>query len=248
MAHYLIIDQGNTSTKLTVTDSNGNSVRTACADILTPSVLQDITEGATIDNAIFCSVGTMPDQIEEELRHIAHNVIMFSADTPTPLAVDYHTPSTLGADRLAAAVGAYSMPQCNGRDLLIADLGTAATYDRVSADGHFLGGIIAPGIRLRLKALNQFTARLPLVDDNTMKLCARSVWGTDTTSAIACGAFRGVVAEIAYYRSMMPSTAIVILTGGDATTVSPFLPFEHIVESNLVTRGLYNVILHNIPA
>jgi type III pantothenate kinase len=158
---------------------------------------------------------------------------------PMPLKIDYATPHTLGEDRIAAAVGAWSL--FPGENSLVVDMGTAVTYDLVSADGHFKGGNIAPGIGMRLRSLHSFTARLPEVGGygDTPLL------GTDTATAMRAGAVRGVVGEIAYYRAMLPVDTRIVLTGGWAHRVNEFLDFEATIDPCLVTKGLLSILLYN---
>ena len=81
--------------------------------------------------------------------------------TKIPIQNGYKTPKTLGKDRLAAAIGAFTLyPKTN---CLIIDVGTCMTYDFLDKKGIFEGGNIAPGIELRYRAMDEFTARLPLV-------------------------------------------------------------------------------------
>ena len=95
------------------------------------------------------------------------------------------------------------------------------------------------GLRLRAEALNRHTERLPLVNVETPGDVA--LWGTDTPRAITAGIVRGVAGEIDYYRRMLPDDAAVILTGGDAVRLAPFVPQHHaaevIVEPALVVRA-----------
>ena len=193
-----------------------------------------------IDTAIYCTVSRRPPALMRALERRAGRVIEFSVNTPMPLAVDYRTPATLGLDRLAAAVGAHTI--CPGTEILVVDLGTAITYDRVTADARYLGGNIAPGIFMRLKALNHYTARLPLVDPAEAPV---PVWGTDTVSALRAGAVRGVVAELEYYRSLIGGDSRVVITGGGAEPIRRLLSFDIIVEPNLVPLGLNRIISYN---
>lgn len=80
--------------------------------------------------------------------------------TPLPIALDYLTPHTLGSDRIAAAVGAHAIDP--SATWLVLDLGTCLTLDLLH-ENKFLGGLISPGVQMRLKAMNVFTAGLPLV-------------------------------------------------------------------------------------
>ena len=242
MALNLTIDQGNSSAKIGLWDAQGNLVESTTHIRFVARDVAKIAEGQAIDNAIYCTVSTRPPTMMKALQRRAGHVIEFGINTPLPIAVDYRTPHTLGLDRLAAAMGAFGLPGCQGRELLVVDIGTAITYDRVTSDDRYIGGNIAPGIYMRLKALNHYTARLPLVDPRG---CAAPMWGNDTRSALLAGAVRGVVAEIEYYRNSLDADTQVVLTGGYADVVEPLLSFRPIMEHNLVSMGLLNILKYN---
>lgn len=242
MSLNLTIDQGNSAVKLALWDPEGNLVEAATALRFGARDVAPYFEGRDIDTAIYCTVSTRPPTLMRALERKARRAIEFNVGTPTPLKVDYRSPSTLGLDRLAAAVGAYSLAGGDGHELLVVDLGTAITYDRVTADRRYVGGNIAPGINMRLKALNHYTARLPLVDPRGAEA---PVWGDDTRSALLAGAVRGVVAELEYYYRHAGDNVRVVLTGGCAAAVAPLLSFDAVIEPNLVSTGLRKVIEFN---
>lgn len=241
MALNLTIDQGNTTTKLALWSTDGRIVDTTTRIRFVARDVASFAEGVDIDTVIYCNVGHRPPTMLRALEHRAAHVIAFSVDTPMPLGVDYATPATLGLDRLAAAVGAYAIVGAH-TEILVVDLGTAITYDRVSANARYIGGNIAAGLYMRLKALNHYTARLPMVDPRTPDT---PVWGNDTVSALRAGAIRGVVAELEYYHTNVGRHARVVLTGGDAEIIAPLLSFDTTVEPNLVLIGLNHIIEYN---
>lgn len=243
MALYLTIDQGNSAAKIALWDGEGNLVRTSTHFRFVARDVAKIAEGEEISGAIYCSVSSRPPTMMRALERRAGMVLEFGVDTPLPISVEYRTPNTLGLDRLAAAMGAFGLEACRGAEILVADLGTAITYDRVTADARYLGGNIAPGINMRLKALNHYTARLPLVDPRGS---VAPMWGDDTRSALMAGAVRGVVAELEYYRASLGDGTVVVLTGGCADVVAPLLSFSPVVEHNLVSLGLLNVLQYNM--
>ena len=244
MTFNLTIDQGNTSTKLALWDAQGRLVRTTTRVRFVARDVAGIAPGCDIDTAIYCTVSRRPPAMLRALERRARKVIEFSVETPMPLSVDSRTPHTLGLDRLAAAVGAFGLEGCRNRELLVVDMGTAITYDRVTADARYAGGNIAPGLFMRLKALNHYTARLPLIDPR-VEPSGIPVWGNDTRSALIAGSVRGVVAELEYYRNSISPNAAVVLTGGDAEMISDLVSFKPIVEPNLVSLGLENIIRYN---
>ncbi len=154
----------------------------------------------------------------------------------------YGTPNTLGIDRIALIAGAKSLYP--GRNCLVIDAGTCITLDFVNGHGQYLGGSIHPGIEMRLKALHNFTGKLPLVD---------SVWqdgliGSTTTECIKIGAITGAVKEIEHFileYQEMYSDIVVILTGGDSEVFFYKVKNEIFAHPNLVLTGLEKIARYN---
>ncbi len=153
-----------------------------------------------------------------------------------PLQVAYDTPATLGVDRLAAAVAAQAIYPKS--ELLIVDVGTCITYERVGEDATYLGGNISPGLQLRRRAMHDFTGKLPLVPlvwPETLE------WGTSTLSALQLGVLQGAVREVAAYvasfRQNHPSGQV-LLCGGDVPFLRPHLPSGLNYRPHLVLEGL----------
>ena len=241
MAIKLTIDQGNTAAKVAVW-SGDEIVVEAVYRGLAERDIESLADGVggRFDAAIYSSVRDVETDVRDFIRARSDRFIELTHDTPLPIKVAYSTPETLGRDRIAAVVGAYGMTA--GNWTLVADCGTAITYDVLSPDGVFVGGNIAPGIFMRLEALNHFTSRLPLVE--TSGECP--LWGTDTESALRAGAINGVVAELRYYRGMLPvDDPKVVLTGGSADLVSSRAGFDLIVDSELVLKGLNSILKYN---
>ena len=166
--------------------------------------------------------------------------------TAVPIQNAYSTPHTLGADRLAAAVGAaYLRP---GQPTLIVDAGTALKCDVLTADNTFAGGSISPGLRMRLQALHTFTGRLPLLE---LPAPAEAVQltGTSTASAMWSGVLNGAVLEVqgfvtAYERHYLGLG--VLLTGGDASYFATRLQGRIFVVPELVLLGLYRILAYHV--
>ena len=244
MAYYLTIDQGNTRAKADIwSDDGGVIVSSKTFDALQPSDLEEFCRGYKPVAAIYCSVGGRDEAVIEALRKLAVHAVEMSVETPMPLRIAYGTPQTLGLDRVAAAVGAYSICGEGGGGILVIDIGTAVTYDIVSVSGVYRGGNIAPGLDMRLRALNHFTVRLPLVSLDDAD--AVPVWGTDTASAMRAGAVGGIVGEILYYRRCAGASARTVVTGGQAPLVLRHLPFQPLTHPHLVSLGLYTILRYN---
>ena len=176
---------------------------------------------------------------ERWLKDRCLKLIVVNASTPMPLRLDYSTPETLGSDRIAAAVGAMSM--FPGEDCIIFDFGTAITVDFVSASGIFRGGNISPGLSMRLRALHQFTGRLPLVDASVP--CGQA--GKNTSDAVNNGVVLGIIFEVERYINNNPGSRV-IFTGGDALFFAKMLKSPIFVVCNLVLTGLSKIAQVNV--
>lgn len=146
MGLNLTIDQGNSSAKIAVWDGN-TLVDQEIASALSCEQLSHVVERFHPSRALCCSVTGNGKRIAQWLGTQGVTAHEVNWQMPLPLILDYATPQTLGEDRIAAAVGAWSLRP--GENSLVVDMGTAVTYDLVSADGHFRGGNIAPGIGMR---------------------------------------------------------------------------------------------------
>lgn len=245
----LTVDRGNTAVKVALWDDFGHmlvsdtAVGVSTAGEVARRIAQGVLDkGERFYRAVYCSVvASERDADLASLEPLCHKLTDLCADTPMPLAIGYDTPLTLGADRIAAAVGAYDIAA--GHPALVADIGTAVTYDFVDADGRYLGGNIAPGVEMRLEALYRFTSALPEVSP----IGPAPLRGHDTVTAMRAGAVRGVVAELMYYRHAAPDDATVVLTGGSAPLFvdNGLLDFKFIYEPFLVMKGLNRISHYN---
>lgn len=164
--------------------------------------------------------------------------------TPIPIENLYSTPKTLGPDRLAAVIGAQAC--CPNKSILVIDMGTAITYDFVNERGQYIGGNIAPGIEMRLKALHDYTAKLPLVAQEGEKILI----GNSTETAIRAGVLQGVKHEIeGYIREFMSKNddVSVFLTGGDYINFEDSIKRCIFANKFLVHEGLAEVFDYNNP-
>ncbi len=234
----LIIDIGNSSVKLAVFDGQKMIHRKRVMSDVVNHVAA-LVDDFDVESCALSVVGQSQPDIEKALRKLVPHVLPVTGCTATPLTCDYQSPETLGADRLAAAVGAAHC--CPGADLLIVDVGTCVTYDYVSADGHYLGGNISPGVGMRLVALHEQTARLPLVSaEGTLPSI-----GGNTAEAIRSGVLRGIDYEInGYIRQMLRQhpAARIFLTGGNGYRFAKELEVER--NDALVEIGLNCILQH----
>lgn len=198
--------------------------------------------GCEADAAIVSSVVDLPTVAEARLQQLPCPILRFSAAVSIPLTNRYCTPLTLGADRLAAAVGAWT--RCPSQPLLIIDAGSCITFDFVSAEGAYMGGNIAPGLHARLRAIGDFFPRLPLVEaeGETPDL------GFDTETAIRAGVIQGMRHEIEgyidHFKRKYPSL-LVFLTGGDEIHFADTIKNPIFADQILVPRGLNHILEFN---
>ena len=234
----LIIDIGNNSAKYYL--FNGNQiVLHSRRENGSFGILKEWDKDFGIESVIVSSVIGIDDSARSEIESIGCPVTWFSSGTRTPLTIKYRTPGTLGSDRLAAAVGAWD--KAPGRNLLIIDSGSAITFDFVDRNGNYHGGNIAPGIKMRLKALHDYTASLPVVEkDGDLPAI-----GYDTETAIRCGVIRGICHEIEGYIDEFKGKygdVFVFLTGGDEKTLINHIKSPIFADKYLVAKGLNRIL------
>ena len=238
----LIIDIGNTVAKLVAFDGDEpvEEVRTSNESL---AALGAFAAKYAFTHGIVGAVREITPQAEERLQALHIPLLRFTSSTPVPITNRYRTPQTLGSDRLAAAVGARSLKP--GKDLLIIDAGTCVTYEVIDALGNYWGGNIAPGMHMRLRALHEFTAKLPLVEAEG----AVPGMGYDTDTAIRSGVLRGMKYEIeGYIRSMRAKypKLLVFLTGGDRFSFETNLKSIIFADRFLVLKGLNRILNYNV--
>jgi type III pantothenate kinase len=164
--------------------------------------------------------------------------------TKLPFTTPVGKPETIGADRLALAAAAVKF--FSGKNNLIIGLGSCITYNFINKYHEFLGGAISPGMEMRLKSLNQFTAKLPLISAETNI----PLIGYDTKTNILTGVIMGMAKEIdgfieAYkekYRNFN-----VVLTGGDLVYLESHLKNKIFADPELIFKGLYAISEVNNP-
>lgn len=168
-------------------------------------------------------------------KYLNQEPLFIQAGIKTGLKLKYSNPKEIGADLIAAAMGAVHLYP--NKDLIIADLGTATTLELVSKDKEFLGGSILPGLKISIDALATGTAKLPMVEIAKPE----GILGSTTTEAIQVGLFygnAGAIKEICYiyqknvFRGEKP---LIIATGGFAKIFAQYSLFDHIVPELVLT-------------
>ncbi|PTN08720.1 type III pantothenate kinase [Mangrovibacterium marinum] len=235
----LIIDIGNTCCKWAVFNNNQLVARETIDELNARSLSNLFGKFPAIDQAILSAVRGFDRECTQLLTEKTRLFIELSHTTPCPIANCYGSPETLGLDRLAAAIGGTVLfPKS---PLLIIDAGTAITIDVVSSANEYLGGNISPGLRTRFKALNEFTGKLPLVEQRD----EFELIGQNTESAIRTGVQQGVLFELeAYIRQLSAQYPGLktLLTGGDSAFLTRHMKSDTVLVPNLTLTGL-NAIL-----
>jgi len=157
--------------------------------------------------------------------------------SPLPITLDVDEPLTVGADRVVNTLAAFTL---FARDTIVVDFGTATTFDCITADGRFIGGVIAPGVRTGADNLIRRTAKLPA----TALTAPPSVIGRRTETCIQAGVLYGAADAVGglvrRIRAEWPGAGppLVVATGGLADFIAPHVPEIERVEPQLTLVGL----------
>lgn len=189
----------------------------------------------------FCTVRGNGHEISQIFE--AEDYYLLDHQTSIPIVLNYKTPESLGMDRVAAMVGAQGL--FPNRNLLVIDFGTCNTYDVLDKEGVFVGGVIAPGFKLRMRAMHHYTKSLPDISEE-WESCKSDVLGQSTIECLKSGAFDATIMEIEGFIDRFNKEwedLTILLTGGDAPYFESMIKGPIFARSNLVLRGL-NRIMH----
>jgi len=172
-------------------------------------------------------------------RDFGREALLVDPMTNAGMPILYRNPAEVGADRIANSVAAYEQYGRSSRlPLIVADLGTATTFDAVTGKGEYLGGVICPGPQIAAEALFQRAARLPRVDVRKPP----TVIGQSTVGAIESGLFYGylglVEGVITRMTSELGGRSICMATGGLAPMIAPETTLIEHVDADLTLHGL----------
>ena len=240
----LVIDIGNTRTKLAVFEQGKMLIRDEPAAGLTTAI-EAAVSGRDCSKAILSSVREDKPELRRWLSLNFEKAVFLDHTTALPFVNHYATPETLGNDRLALVAAA--VDKHPGRDILVLDAGTCITYDFVDRRKNYYGGLISPGLNMRLAAMHQFTEGLPRVEwdpdlfQAAISSAGDEVSGDSTHHAMLMGAGLGALCEtegiINRYGDRYGELDV-MLTGGDAVFFSSNLKRRIFAHPNLVLEGL----------
>jgi type III pantothenate kinase len=248
----LAVDVGNTQSHLGIfedaelaehwrfaTDSEETADELAVR-VSTLLSLRDLELG-DVDGSIVSSVVPQltPEYAGMSERYLEGSCLIVGPGLRTGMAIQLDNPLELGADRLVNAVAAYER---FGGPCAVADFGTAITFDVVSENGEYLGGVIGPGVEISMAALAERTAKLPPIELGEPLSEPAGVIGKSTHASLRSGivyGFAGAVDAIArrVQRELGPETRF-IATGGHAAAIVPFCEMIEEIDDLLTLTGL----------
>lgn len=246
----LVFDVGNTETTVGIFEGeelrahwriNTDATRTPDEVALTLRGLlaaSDLSPRQMQGVAIGSVVPSMTDPLREACQLLTGvEPVVVDARSPLPITLDVLEPLTVGADRIINTLAASRL---HAADTIVVDLGTATTYDCITADGIFLGGVIAPGVRTSAETLFRRTSKLPA----TELMPPAQVIGRRTEDCIRSGVVLGAADAVdGLVRRIKgewptPRVPIVIATGGLAPMIAPLCRSVDRVEPYLTLIGL----------
>lgn len=181
------------------------------------------------------------EQMCKKYFHIAPLVV--GPGVKTGLNIKYENPKEVGSDRIVNAVSA--LATYGGKPLIVVDFGTAITYCVLNEKGEYLGGAIAPGVKISTDALYQRAAKLPRIE--LMK--PQSVIGKSTVTAMQAGIFYGFIGQVegivSRMKLMTKEEPLVIATGALATLIAAETTAIDLVDELLTLNGLHIIYKRN---
>jgi type III pantothenate kinase len=232
----LVIDVSNSFTKFAVAHRGklGRVHRLPTREISLTRFRAEIA-ALRFDHAVLSSV--VPRRNAAITRAVGVPVIEVNHRAPLGIGIKYPKPATIGADRLANAVACAAL---HGTPAVVVDFGTAVTFDVISPEGDYLGGVIAPGLSAMTEYLHARTALLPRIQLSE----PRRAVGKTTREAMLAGAvlgYRGLIREIILRireEAFPGATPKIVATGGDAKIIARKVPLFTAVDPHLTLHGL----------
>jgi type III pantothenate kinase len=236
----LCIDIGNTNAKAGFFEKD--TLLEVKSNLSDRSILKLLKGEDKPDHVLISSVRKGTGRIIQYSNKITDTLVL-SHKTPLPFKSLYHTPETLGLDRMAAVAGSNILhPKQN---CLVVDIGTCITFDLIDESGTYHGGGISPGIEMRLKAMHKFTSKLPIITFNG----STELIGKTTKQCMLSGVANGTIAEIEgilyRYKQFFEDLTIIFCGGGSKFFETKIK--EHIFAvPNLVLIGLNRILRYNL--
>jgi len=245
----LAVDVGNTDITFGVFDQERLAARFRCTvkvprtsdeygELICNILVQKGYKPSNITEVIIASVvpNMMYSFTSGIIKYLGCHPLVVGAGTRTGIRINTADPKQIGPDRIVDAVSAYEQ---YGGPVIVVDYGTATTYDFVTADGTFQGGVISPGIRISADALCNNTANLPEIEIK----CPGDIIAKETTSSMQAGLFYGTIGQTEYIISRIKEelgmkNIRVVATGGLGKIISESTDKIDIYDADLTLKGL----------
>lgn len=237
----LIIDAGNTLTKVFVFEGDritasytlGKPTASAFAKIISRHSIRFSILSSVVKND-----GAMLKLLRKRTRFLE-----LKSGVELPFRNAYRSKETLGNDRIANAAGA--IKYFPGKHCLVIDAGTCVKYDFVSNKKEYAGGAISPGLKMRFRALHEFTSKLPAVQPSRKVLLTGKTTEESMLSGVQMGMLNEMEGYISKYRAKYRNLKV-ILTGGDAGSFAHHLNFPIFAAPKLTAVGLNEILHHHL--
>jgi type III pantothenate kinase len=237
----LCFDLGNTRLKYGVF-TNGQLTEVLPLEDITDKTIEVLLKKYRPAKTILSSVIEHNAGMEKILAE-GSSFHKLSSQSILPFTTPVGKPETIGADRLALAAAAVHFYA--GKNNLVIGLGSCVTYNFVNKYNSFMGGSISPGMEMRFKCLNTYTAKLPLIKADPAAIGWNfPLIGYDTRNNILSGVLMGLAAEIdgiIYNYAEKFSNFNVLLTGGNALYFAHHLKNKIFADPDLIFKGLYAI-------
>lgn len=230
----LLIDIGNTCAKLAISN-DGKFVHFERLAEPWIDAFSRLNREFSLDKVVISSVAGPDSALDEAIGEFPWEIKRMLWNTPCPVKTITGIPEGYGADRLAADFGAFAQDPTS--PILVVDAGTCITYDLFSAEGEPIGGVISPGVQLRLQAMHDHTALLPLYNAEP----DAPLHGMNTKDCLMAGAIYGARFEvIGYIRELSRQypDLHVFLTGGNNFPMPEDITCQVTHDPYLVLKGL----------
>ncbi len=241
---FLLIDIGNSRVKYCLAERGKLHDVKIGSHEESRSALAETLKKESISNAIISS--TASQEFTEELEQLLNKkteVHMLSHRSQLPFEMGYETIDTLGLDRMANVSAARYL--FTDETSLVIDVGTCITYDILEKGKVYRGGAISPGLQMRFKAMNDYSARLPRLLQTTDHVYP----GASTEGSLKAGVFYGILGEIHQFVEETEQSFgghKVLLTGGDVFLFEEDIKYPTFANPKLTLYGLYEILAANI--
>jgi len=235
----LIIDQGNTATKLALFEEKGTLIK---KQVFLKSEQKKAEKWILeVENSIKSIL--ISSVTNDKLNLPEKKTIYLDAKTSLPIQIKYQTPQTLGKDRIANAVGIWNKNK--NKNSLCIDLGTCIKYDLVDENGNYLGGNISPGLKMRYQSLADYTDQLPLIEPSDFEFG----YGLSTETSIKNGVQHAIFHEINGFIDRYTEQfgqLTIFMTGGDLKYFDKGYKNPIFADSDLTIYGLNEILRYNV--